>query len=57
MNGELSVETPKFPPFFPIFISGLFLGALGWVGRCMFYFPLTQSWVSAGCFSSSLPWG
>jgi hypothetical protein len=32
MSGDNLVETPKFPPFFPILISGLFLGALGWAG-------------------------
>jgi hypothetical protein len=26
------VETPKFPPFFPILVSGLALGAVGWLG-------------------------
>ncbi len=26
------METPKFPPFLPIFISGLLLGAVGWLG-------------------------
>jgi hypothetical protein len=26
------LETRKFPPFFPVLISGLLIGALGWVG-------------------------
>lgn len=26
------METPKYPPFLPIFLSGLLLGALGWLG-------------------------
>lgn len=26
------METRKFPPFLPVFISGLLLGALGWFG-------------------------
>ena len=26
------METPKFPPFFPILISGIVLGAAGWAG-------------------------
>jgi hypothetical protein len=30
--GGPSLETRKFPPFFPILISGLVLGALGWGG-------------------------
>lgn len=26
------METPKFPPFFPILLSGIALSALGWLG-------------------------
>jgi len=26
------VETPKFPPFLPVLVSGLALGAVGWLG-------------------------
>lgn len=29
---RLLLETKKFPPFIPIFISGILTGALGWVG-------------------------
>jgi hypothetical protein len=32
MHGAAHVETPKFPPFFPILLSGLLIGAFGWLG-------------------------
>jgi hypothetical protein len=31
-SGGSLVETKKFPPFVPIFISGILMGALGWAG-------------------------
>jgi hypothetical protein len=58
------VENPKFPPFFPILISGVLIGAFGWLGLVYILFgtdpELSFRWmffffIALGLSGSALP--